>query len=228
MASSRTVDRGSVASGPVSVAEAHFARVNDYGCVRHPHLQALIEGTGPHSGRDLADAVHLLCSLHGRHPGLIELAYTASPDRGAQAWFARASEAFERERLYLVRLTSAVGPVPSTPGAAETEASLLAQRHALEILASSERHGCALGAATALVGDWWPIRRLLDQAATRAGLDSPAPSLPDEASLLEVVEGASESPASARALAFGGEQLLLQHRALFDLLEARSSARGDY
>ena len=223
MASSRTVDRQ-----PVSVAEAHFARVNDYGCVRHPHLQALIEGSGPHSGRDLADAVHLLCSLHGRHPGLIELAYTTSPDQAAQAWLARASEAFERERLYLVRLTSAVGPMPSTPGAAETEASLLAQRHALEILASSERHGCALGAATALVGDWWPIRRLLDRAATRAGLDSPAPSLPDEASLVEVVEETSDSPASARALAFGGEQLLLQHRALFDLLEARSSARADY
>jgi hypothetical protein len=228
MASSRTVDREPVPSGSVSVAEAHFARVNDNGCVRHPHLQALIEGSGPHSGRDLADAVHLLCSLHGRHPGLIELAYTGSPDQGARAWFAQASEAFERERLYLVRLTSAVGPIPSTPGAAETEASLMAQRHALEILASSERHGCALGAATALVGDWSAIRRMLDRAANRAGLDGTASSLPDEASLLEVVEGASESPASARALAFGGEQLLLQHRALFDLLEARSSARGDY
>ncbi|MGI8611333.1 MAG: DUF6975 family protein [Sphingomicrobium sp.] len=223
MASSRTVDRQ-----PISVAEAHFARVNDFGCVRHPHLQALIEGSGPHSGRDLADAIHLLCSLHGRHPGLIEIACTTSPDKTAHDWLERASEAFERERLYLVRLTSAVGPMPSTPGAAETEASLLGQRHALEILASSERHGCALGAATALVGDWWPIRRLLDRAATRAGLDSPAPSLPDEASLVEVVEGASDSPASARALAFGGEQLLVQHRALFDLLEARTSARGDY
>ena len=223
MASSRTVDRQ-----PVSVAEAHFARVNDYGCVRHPHLLALIEGSGAHSGRDLADAVHLLCHLHGRHPGLIELAYTTCPDQAANAWLERASEAFERERLYLVRLTSAVGPMPSTPGAAETEASLFSQRHALEILASSERHGCALGAATALIGDWWPIRRLLDRAATRAGLDSPAPSLPDEASLVEVVQAASDSPASARALAFGGEQLLLQHRALFDLLEARSSARADY
>ena len=78
-------------------------------------------------------------------------------------------EAFERERLYLVRLTSAVGPLPSTPGAAETEASLVAARHALETLAMSERNGCALGAATALVGDWWPIRRLLDRAAARVG-----------------------------------------------------------
>lgn len=227
MASSRTVDRKLASTGPASVVVAHFERVNHSGCARHPHLHALIEGSGPCSGRDLADAVHLLCSLHGRQPGLIELAFKVGSDPAAHSWLERASEAFERERLYLVRLTAAVGPIPSTPGAAETEASLLAQRHALEILASSERHGCALGAATALVGDWWPIRRLLDRAAARVGLDSPAPSLPDEASLVAVVEAASDSPASARALAFGGEQLLLQHRALFDLLEARAEARGD-
>jgi hypothetical protein len=95
-------------------------------------------------------------------------------------------------------------------------------------LAMSERDGCALGAATALVGDWWPIRRLLDRAATRSGIESPAPSLPDEASVVAVIRDGSATPSSARALSFGGEQLLLQHRALFDLLEARSEARGDY
>ena len=223
MTSSRSVDRN-----PVSVADAHLARVVGNGCARHPHLHALIEGSGPYSGRDLADAVHLLCGLHGRHPGLIELALTKAPDSPARTWLADASEAFERERLYLVRLTAAVAPLPSTPGAAETEASLVAQRHALEILASSERAGCALGAATALVGDWRPIRRLLDRAAHRAGLDCPASSLPDEASLAETIDGLSDNPASGRALAFGGEQLLLQHRALFDLLEARASARADW
>jgi hypothetical protein len=118
--------------------------------------------------------------------------------------------------------------MPSTPGAAETESSLLAARHALETLALSERNGCALGAATALVGDWWPVRRLLDRAATRAGIETPAPSLPDEASVIEVITAASDAPPSARALAFGGEQLLLQHRALFDLLEARAEARGEF
>jgi hypothetical protein len=100
--------------------------------------------------------------------------------------------------------------------------------HALETLATSERQGCALGAATALVGDWWPIRRLLDRAAARVGTESPAPSLPDEASVVEVIGHASNGPSSERALAFGGEQLLLQHRALFDLLEARAEARGEY
>jgi hypothetical protein len=69
---------------------------------------------------------------------------------------------------------------------------------------------------------------LLDRAASRAGLDSPAPALPDEASIVAVIEAASDTQASERALGFGGEQLLLQHRGLFDLLEARSEARRDY
>ena len=223
MATNRQAERQ-----PMSVAQAQLARVADSGCIRHPYIAALIEAAGPHAARDLADAVHLLCNIHGRHPGMIEVALSLCPKGPAQSWLSRAAEGFERERLYLVRLTSAVGPLPSTPGAAETEATLSSQRNALETLARSERKGCALGAATALVGDWWPIRRMLDRAATRAGLDCPAPSLPDEASIVEVINAASEGPASDRALAFGAEQLLLQHRGLLDLLEARASARGDY
>src|SRR5437763_8951292 len=183
MAIHRSVDRK-----PVSVAEAQLARVAGEGCARHSYLSALLEASGPHSARDLSDAVHLLCSLHGRYPGLIEIALQRCTKGETHSWLERASEAFERERLYLVRLTSAVGPLPSTPGAAETESSLVAARHALETLAMSERDGCALGAATALVGDWWPIRRLLHRAAARVGLEPPAPSLPDEASVVWVTE----------------------------------------
>jgi hypothetical protein len=223
MAISRSVNKQ-----PVSVAEAQLVRVAGDGCARHPHLNGLLESSGPHASRDLADAVHLLCNLHGRYPGLVEIALQRCADDQSRTWLDRAAEAFERERLYLVRLTSAVGPLPSTPGARETEASLVAARHALETLAMSERRGCALGAATALVGDWWPIRRLLDRAATRVGLECPAPSLPDESSVIEVIGRASDTASSERALAFGGEQILLQHRALFDLLEARAGARGDY
>jgi hypothetical protein len=222
MAINRSVGR------QASVAELQLARVADTGCARHAHLAALAEGSGLHAGRDLADAVHLLCNVHGRHPALIEIALNQDCGAAGRSWLSRAAEAFERERLYLVRLTAAVGPIPSTPGAAQTEASLLAQRHALETLARSERRGCSLGAATALVGDWWPIRRLLDRAAARVGVDCPAPSLPDEASVIEVIESSADSPALERALAFGGEQLLLQHRALFDLLEARAEARADW
>jgi hypothetical protein len=218
----------SVGLKPVSVAEAQLARVAGDGSARHPHLSALLEASGPHAARDMSDSVHLLCSLHGHHPGLVEQALELASTGPAQHWLGRAADAFERERLYLVRLTAAVGPLPSTPGAAQTEASLVAARHALETLANSERDGCAIGAATALVGDWWPVRRLLDRAAARVGAEAPAPSLPDEASIVAIVDHAAQNPAAARALAFGGEQLLLQHRALFDLLEARASARGDY
>ena len=223
MVMNRSVDRQAV-----SVAEAHLVRVAADGCARHPYLTALLEVSGVNSARDIADAVHLLCSLHGRHPSLVEHACLHAEDGQSRDWLGRAADAFERERLYLVRLASAVGPMPSTPGAAETEASLAAQRNALEILATSERRGCPLGAAAALVGDWWPIRRLLDRAASRAGLDIPSPALPDEASVAAAVEAASSTLASERALAFGAEQLLLQHRGLFDLLEARASARREY
>ncbi len=218
----------SVGRTAVSVAEAHLARVAADGSSRHRHLTALLEASGLNSSRDLADCVHLLCGLHGSPPSLVELAYRNAEAGPARDWLARAAEAFERERNFLVRLTSAVGPLPSTPGAAETEATMNSQRNALEILATSERQGCALGAAAALVGDWWPIRRLLDRAASRAGLDSPAPALPDESSIQAAIDSAYNTPASERALGFGSEQLLLQHRGLFDLLEARSEARRDY
>ena len=219
MAVNRFVDRTTV-----SVAEAHHARVADDGSARHKHVAALLDSSGHEAIRNLADAVHLLCSVHGQHPGLVELVLERSsgPER---EWLSQAADAFERERLYLVRLTSAVGPLPSTPGAAETEASLVTQRHALEILAASERRGCALGAACALVGDWKSLRPLLDRVASRVGVEAPVTILPDEATISELVERASETPAVARALAFGTEQLLLQHRGLFDLLEARAEAR---
>lgn len=223
MASNRVVDRQML--GP---AEAQLARVADHGSAGHAFLAELADCTGPHAARNLADAVHLLCSLYGRHPGLLEMALSLSAKGPAHAWLQDAADAFERERLYVVRLTSAVGPLPSTPGAADTEAALLAQRHAIETLAKSERYGCALGAATAFVADWRSVRRVLDRAAERVGVECPAQVLPDDDSIAAVIDSASDGPASERALGFGGEQLLLQHRGLFDLLEARAAARADY
>ena len=184
----------SVQAKPVSVAAAQLARVAGEGSARHSQLTSLLDGAGPHAGRDIADAIHLLCSLHGHYPGLIEIALQRTPKGQVREWLSHASDAFERERLYLVRLTSAVGPLPSTPGAAETEASLVAARNALETLATSERDGCALGAATALVCDWWPVRRLLDRAAARVGTEAPAPSLPDESSVVAIVDAAAITP----------------------------------
>ncbi|MFC7537524.1 DUF6975 family protein [Sphingomonas sp. GCM10030256] len=209
-------------------ADAHVARIAAAGSASHPYVAYLACAAGPTTARDFDDMVHLLCSLYGRHPGLFDLAVYRCPAGPTQAWLTDAANAFERERLYLVRLAAAVGPLPSTPGNAETEAALLAQRHALETLAQSERSGCALGAATALVSDWQAVRPLLDRAAVRVGVEAPACALPDDTSVRQSLSEAATGPATERAIRFGSEQLLLQHRALFDLLEARSEAREGY
>ena len=222
MAINQALDRSAM-----TAAEAQLARVDAQGSADHPYRLALVTANGPNSARDLADAVHLFCSLYGRHPGLIELALNNCPAGPVRDWLREASDAYERERLYLVRLTAAVGPLPSTPGAAETEATMVAQRHAIETLAGSERRGCSLGAATALMADWPAIRAVLDRAADRMGMQKPALTLPDQPSIVRVIADGTDGMPSERALGFGGEQLLLQNRGLFDLLEARASARTD-
>ncbi len=223
MAINRALDRTAT-----TAAQAQLARVEADGCADHPHRLALLNASGPAANRDLADCVHLFCALYGRYPGLIEIALAHGPAGPVRDWLREASDAYERERLYLVRLTASVGPLPSTPGAAETEATLVSQRHAIETLAKSERRGCALGAATALMADWPAVRAVFDRAGDRIGMQKPALTLPDAESIVRVIGDGTDGVASERALGFGGEQLLLQNRGLFDLLEARAAARGDF
>jgi hypothetical protein len=212
----------------LNVASAHAERILKTGLGAHRHAVRLANANGPLAARDLADAVHLLCSLYGRHPGLVELALNLCAAGATRDWLVAATAGFERERLYLVRLTAAVGPLPSTPGSGETESVLGQQRHATETLALSERCGCALGATTALVADWGAIRFVLDRSAARMGVDIPTCSLPDHAAVVDVLAATMVGPATERAISFGSEQLLLQNRGLFDLLEVRAEARGDY
>lgn len=213
---------------PVSVGETHRARVQNEGLSGHPYLAMLLDVQGAKAGRDLADAVHLLCALHGRYPGLVAIAAQRADDPLVKGWLERTEASFEIERNFLLRLTASVGPIPSTPGAAQSEASLVAARHAIETLGMSERYGCALGAASALIGDWRSVRPVLDRAASRAGTDGPAMSLPSDEDIEGVINHVAANPVAARAVAFGAEQLLLQHRAIFGLLEARAEARGEF
>lgn len=206
-------------------AEAHLARVAAQGTATHPYLARLLGPVTASMARDLADAIHLLCHLHGRHPGLIDLVLAHAAPGAVRDWLSTAADAMEKERHFLVRLTAAVGPMPSTAGAAQTEAALATQRHALETLASSERNGCAAGAAASLIGDWGAIRPLLDRVADRHNLAIPPCTLPSVASIAGAVAQAATGLAAERALTFGTEQMLLQHRGLFDLLEARAAAR---
>jgi hypothetical protein len=63
----------------LDVAYAHAARTSESGLASHAHALRLADASGPQAARDLADAVHLLCSLYGRHPGWSSLHLTIAP-----------------------------------------------------------------------------------------------------------------------------------------------------
>lgn len=176
--------------------------------------------------RDLADAAHCLCMLHGRHPGVVELAMERSADPVVNAWLSGVGRAFALERSAIIKLVATAGPLPSTPGQAESETAIAAQRHALDMLAGSDRLGCPVGAVMALVLDWPAIRAVLDGVAARLHIELPVLELPTEEDSAAVLASLGGNAAFERALLFGAQQTLAQHRALWHLLEARAEARG--
>ncbi len=97
MAINRALDRTAM-----TAAQAQLARVEAEGCADHPHRPALLAAAGPAANRDLSDCVHLFCSLYGRYPGLIEIALGHCPAGAVRDWLREASDAYERERLYLL------------------------------------------------------------------------------------------------------------------------------
>ena len=220
MASLSVDSAGGVRTGALLVA-----CVADHGSLTHPYFGGESLVSGPDSKRNLADAIHFLCALHGRHPGIVDLAATRIVDPAGRLWLAGAAAAAAAERGLLTRLAVAAGPIPSTPGGSGSEAAIQAQRGALATLALSDRRGCALGAALAFAADWVAIRRIVEAAAKRLGVEAPANGHGDEAQIRAV---ADEASGTERALLFGAQQLALQHRALWDLLEARAQARRDY
>ena len=220
---SRSVER---AEGARSAALL-FSCIGDHGSAAHPYFASSALRTDPDAARNVADAVHFLCALHGRHPGVVDLAALRTVDPAARAWLASAADAMVSERSFLTRLAVAAGPAPSTPGGAASETAVAAQRAALSTLAQSDRTGCALGAALAFAADWGPVRNLMAAAASRLGVDIPESSLGDEPELGLIADLAGESSLAERALLFGAQQLAHQHFGLWDLLEARYLARRD-
>ena len=198
--------------------------VADSGSATHAWFSNEALHKGPDAPRNLADVIHFLAALHGRHPGVIDHAAARTVEAGGRAWLGQAAGALADERLYLTRLSVAAGPIPSTPGANGSEAAIIAQRAALATLAQSDRRGCALGAGLAFAADWLVIRPVLDAAAKRFGVEPRPLTFGPRELVREVADGAQDCE---RALLFGAQQLALQHRALWDLLEARAQARAD-
>lgn len=189
------------------------ALVRSEGSAGEAWIAHLLDACDP---RDLSDAAHGLCKLYGSHPTCIDTAALRVVDPLLTPLLRHAAEGFTAERNYLAAVVAAAGPTPSTPGQAQSEAALVGQRHALEALASSDRIGCAIGAAFALVVDWHAVRPILDLLAGRAGITVPSPDLPGSPPF-DLLDD--------RARLFGARQLLTQQRQLWSLLEARAAAR---
>lgn len=207
------------AGGALAVA------VRDGGSGVHPFVARL--ATSGAASVDLADAVHFLTLLHGRYPGVMDHAADRVFHAHAREWMFRAAAGFAAERAFLTRLVVAAGPVPSTLGQAQSETAVIGQTHALAVLSQSERRGTALGAAFALTLDWAPLRGVLDAAASRFGLTPPPCDLPGPDDTMTLAGEVADSPVLVRAIGFGTQQLLLQHRGLWDLLETRAAARRE-
>ncbi len=211
-----------------SLSDLIAALVAADGTAAHPYANPRQPSMLASSTANLADAAHYLCILHGRHPGVIDHAANRIADNAARSWLLQAVSGFASERIILTQVTVALGPVPSTIGQSDTDATVLQQRHALDMLAQSDRRGCAMGAAIALVIEWQAIRQLLDAAMLRVGIEPRPCTLPDRGATLDLADTlAGGDEAIARAAQFGAHQLLRQHRGLWDLLSARADVRAE-
>lgn len=215
--------------GAHAVAQRHdfggvLATALSDGSAAHPYLQSLMSDRSEQSSRNLSDAIHFVSLLHGRHPGVLDHATWRAPDDGTRERLEMLAGWFDRERALLTRLVVAVGPMPGTPGQAQSESAVVAQRNALTTLARSERPGCAIGACVALIADWNAIRPLLDLVADRWTVPA-GNHLDVQSECRPLVDPLLETPRE-RALMFGLDQVLQQHRGLWDLLEARRAARN--
>ncbi|MBO9579980.1 MAG: hypothetical protein J7498_03735 [Sphingobium sp.] len=225
------MDRLCRSSASSDVANLFVELLGNEGTAVHAYCAPAVHGDRQSFVRDLvdfADFVHLVTLLHGQIPGLIDHAASRTVEVSARAWLLQSLEAFAIEREYLGKLCVAVGPLPSTSGHHETSTIIAQQRHAVEMLALSDRRGCALGTAVAMVLEWNAIRSVLDAGALRLGIEPPVCRLPTKTDTLKLLDSLPEQERIARAMSFGASQLLGQHNGMWDLLEARADIRRSH
>ena len=197
------------------------------GSVSHRYFSGLLSAPQAADPADLADIAHFLCLMHGHLPSIIDHASGHSAEEGMRKWLVDAGKSFAGERALLTKLTVAAGPIVSTVGQEQCNTVVTGARGALEMLAQSDRNGCAFGTAYALVAEWAHIRIILDHIALRTGIETRASTLPDTARNRAVLNSFSQNAAICRAAMFGVTQMLTQHRAIWDLMEARHDSRRE-
>lgn len=169
----------------------------------------------------VADIAHFMYISHGRHPGVIDHAAQKMPEDAARRWLLDAGDAMLAERHYLNMLTVAAGPIRRQMGQDKITSALAQQTRNFEMLASSDRRGCPVGAAVAFAIDWTLTRPLLDRLALHLGLEALPCTFPDARAGAALLNALSDGPTFERAAAFGAQQYLGQQRGLWQLIAAR-------
>jgi len=208
---SRIEEQGSLST--LQPLEAFLAECREPAALRQPGKLA--------RAALLADIAHFMCVSHGRHPGVVDHAATKMVEETARGWLVSAIDAFAAERAYLNRLTVAAGPMNSHNGQHKVSQMLANQSKSFEMLATSDRAGCAAGAAMAFVMDWQMARPLLDGVALLLSISPPECKLPSKDASIALADSLATSPLIERAMHFGADQLLAQQRGLWQIVVAR-------
>ena len=169
----------------------------------------------------LADIAHFMHISHGRHPGLVDYAAHKIVDDAARNWMIQAIDGMLGERAFLNRLTVTAGPIRRLTGQDKVNALVEGQAKNFQMLATSDRKGCAAGAAIAFVLDWHQTRPLFDIVAYQMGLEPTTTTLPSVAECAQFAERLDRGASYRRAMAFGADQTLAQQRCLWQLIVAR-------
>ncbi len=169
----------------------------------------------------VADIAHFMCIAHGRLPGVVDYAATKIVDDEARGWFVKTINAFALERSFLNRLTVAAGPVTRQLGQDKVTALVTGQVKNFRMIATSDRKGCAAGAAIAFVLDWQDTRAVLEACAINLGLNPDFADMPMAMESQILAEKLAANDAASRAMMFGAQQLLGQQRGLWQLIAAR-------
>src|SRR3546814_6856191 len=93
-----------LAPQPRGVAERLDHLVASDGTGAHPHVQSGALSNGPGARRNLADAVHFPCLLHGRYPGTIASAARKGASPAPPKWRDEGAKAFAQEPPFLSKI----------------------------------------------------------------------------------------------------------------------------
>lgn len=187
-------------------------------------LRELTGNIDAFNGSDIADVCHYLCILHGRYPGVMDSLSDRMVGAG-DPFYSELAERFTAERRLLTDLTVAAGPIGRLTGEDRSMNMVEQSRVAIDLLARSDREGCALGAAAALLTEWKHIRPALEAIARRLGVTTG--ELNHESLNTQMLERVTSLPEKRqkRAIAFGIKQFFHQHEQFWLLLNNRCAAR---